>query len=99
MADTITVEVVYADSNRCVSMTLRAGVGESVADIVRRCGILAQCPAGVDPFQGKGALGIFGECVSQDTVPADGDRIEIYRLLEHHPMETRRRRAQSRPAS
>ena len=97
--DTITVEVVYADGSHCVSMTLRVAAGESVADIVRRCGILAQCPASVDPLRGKGAIGIFGECVSQDAVPADGDRIEIYRPLERHPMEARRGRAQSRSTS
>ncbi len=99
MSDPVTVEVVYADSRRRVSMTLRAAAGESVADIVRRCGILAQCPASVAPFRGTGAIGIFGERVPQDAVPADGDRIEIYRPLERDPMAARRRRARNRTTS
>ena len=92
-AGAIKVEVVYAERGYRVSIKLRARPGETVAGIVRRSGILTQCPPEVDPVGGKGGVGIFGEQVGFDAVPADGDRIEIYRPLKRAPMEARRRRA------
>ena len=85
----------YAERGRCVSVKLVAARGETVAEIIRRSGILSQCPPRLDPLKGEGAVGIFGERVSPDTVPADGDRIEIYRPLKQDPMEARRKRARS----
>jgi uncharacterized protein len=35
-------------------------------------------------------VGIFGELCDRQTVPADGDRIEIYRPLQSDPRERRR---------
>ncbi len=92
-ADTIEVEVVYAERDRHVALTLRAAAGETVGEIVRRCGILRLCPPGFDPLRGAGAVGIFGERVAPDATPAGGDRIEIYRPLRCDPMEARRRRS------
>jgi len=40
----------------------------------------------------RAAVGIFGEPCSRDDVPADGDRIEIYRPLAHDPRQARRER-------
>lgn len=42
---------------------------------------------------GEAEVGIFGEIVSRDAVPGEGDRIEIYRPLLHDPKQARRARA------
>ena len=44
------------------------------------------------PWQ-SAPVGIFGEIVERGHVPEDGDRIEIYRPLQHDPKLTRRERA------
>ena len=41
-------------------------------------------------------VGIFGEACERETVPRDGDRIEIYRPLKSDPKESRRARAAAR---
>lgn len=40
-------------------------------------------------------LGIFGQPCARTDVPADGDRIEIYRALTSDPRERRRKHVQS----
>jgi putative ubiquitin-RnfH superfamily antitoxin RatB of RatAB toxin-antitoxin module len=40
-------------------------------------------------------LGIFGQPCNRSDVPADGDRIEIYRPLTADPRERRRQRVQA----
>jgi uncharacterized protein len=40
-------------------------------------------------------LGIFGQPCNRSDVPADGDRIELYRPLASDPRERRRRQVQS----
>ena len=40
-------------------------------------------------------LGIFGQSCQRTDVPADGDRIEIYRPLAADPRERRRQQVQS----
>lgn len=40
-------------------------------------------------------LGIFGQPCNRTDVPADGDRIEIYRPLASDPRERRRQQVQS----
>ena len=53
----------------------------------------------------SGPIGIFGASCDRDTVPRDGDRIEIYRALKADPKVSRRERvkagraAQDRAAS
>ena len=92
-AGKVEVRVVYAERDRYIAVKLRVGAGETVGDVVRRCGVLRLCPPGFDPLRGTGSVGIFGERVALDAVPSDGDCIEIYRPLRHDPMEARRRRA------
>jgi len=41
-------------------------------------------------------VGIFGEIVSREAVPRDGDRIEIYRPLMQDPKQARRERARAK---
>ena len=42
------------------------------------------------------SLGIFGEPCRRDDVPADGDRVEIYRALLNDPRASRRARVRWR---
>ena len=42
------------------------------------------------------SLGIFGEPCRRDDVPADGDRVEIYRALLNDPRASRRARVRRR---
>jgi putative ubiquitin-RnfH superfamily antitoxin RatB of RatAB toxin-antitoxin module len=39
-------------------------------------------------------VGIFGEPCTRAAVPLEGDRIELYRPLEHDPRQSRRQRVQ-----
>ena len=88
----VKVQVVLAERERCVTLTLHARPGETVADMIRRSGVLG-LGLGFDPLRVEGAIGIFGQSVAPDVVPRDGDRIEIYRPLKRDPMEARRRSA------
>src|SRR5688572_9253515 len=47
----------------------------------------------------SGPSGIFGALCDRDTVPRDGDRIEIYRALKADPKESRRERVKARRAA
>ena len=40
-------------------------------------------------------VGIWGQLKARDTVPADGDRIELYRPLRVDPRQRRRERARA----
>ena len=57
----------------------------------------AQAPGLAVPWDG--AVGIFGTLCDRDAVPADGDRIEIYRPLTADPKESRRARVAARRAA
>jgi hypothetical protein len=62
---------------------------DTVADALaqaRAQGSAEEVPWGAD-------VGIFGETCARDTLPRDGDRIEIYRPLRSDPKVSRRARA------
>jgi putative ubiquitin-RnfH superfamily antitoxin RatB of RatAB toxin-antitoxin module len=44
----------------------------------------------------SGATGIWGRRVPREHVPADGERIELYRPLQFDPRERRRQRSRKR---
>jgi putative ubiquitin-RnfH superfamily antitoxin RatB of RatAB toxin-antitoxin module len=52
--------------------------------------LLGATPA--EPWDGL-PTGVFGRARARDWLPADGDRIEIYRPLRIDPRQQRRRRA------
>lgn len=70
-----------------VVLPLDATIGEAI-EAVKRQAQGAEVPWDTAP------VGIFGELRSRADRPADGDRIELYRLLHDDPRT--RRRAQSR---
>ena len=69
----------------------------SVAELLQQAQIVARS-RGEDrevPWDSD-ALGIFGEPCSRADVPADGDRVEIYRALINDPRASRRARVRGR---
>jgi len=87
MAETIRVEVAYADPQRQVLLAVAVAAGSTVADAIAASGILAQLPGFV-----PAGIGIFGRLVEPDTPLRDGDRVELYRPLQIDPKQARRNR-------
>jgi len=90
----LAVEIAHAPSaGEVVVIPLQVEAGTTVAEAIRRSGILQRCP-GID--LDKHRMGIFSRAAAPDDKVADGDRIEIYRALRADPKELRRRRAARR---
>ncbi len=84
--------VAYATAERQFLWPVEIDAGASIAEVIaaaRRGASEAAVPWESAP------VGIFGELRERDAVPADGDRIELYRPLEQDPRA--RRRARLRP--
>jgi len=90
-ARTIDIQVVYALPARHRLIALRVDADTTVAESVRRSGLLAEFPE-ID--LGSARLGIFGRRVPHDHVVAEGDRVEVYRPLTADPKAVRRERAE-----
>ncbi|MDR2787021.1 MAG: RnfH family protein [Candidatus Accumulibacter sp.] len=89
MADSITVEVVYALEDRQELVTLTLPAGATAREAVARSGLLEKFPE-IDLAKNK--LGVFARLVRSDAALRDGDRVEIYRPLIADPKEVRKRR-------
>jgi len=77
-----------------VELPARASVAdalEAARELAGRDGVRQEIPWDTAP------VGIFGAPCARDAIPADGDRIELYRPLAGDPRE--RRRARSRKIS
>jgi hypothetical protein len=88
--ETVEIEVVYAAPDEQVAIRLRVAPGMTAREAVVLSGIARRFSA-IDPAQAE--LGIYGRRVSDETVLAAGDRLEIYRPLVADPKQARRRRA------
>jgi putative ubiquitin-RnfH superfamily antitoxin RatB of RatAB toxin-antitoxin module len=64
----------------------------TVADVLREARVLSKRD---DVPWDSARLGIFGHPCQRSDVPADGDRIELYRPLASDPRERRRRQVQT----
>lgn len=84
------VEVVYATRSAQALVTLKMPAGTTVEVAVKVSGILQQFP---DVDLAVNPVGIFGQVCSLEQTIKSGDRIEIYRPLQHDPKEARRQRA------
>lgn len=82
------VGVFYASTSRHANLGTDLPDGATVRDAIERSGILKQFPE-IDLATQK--VGIFGKAVKLDAVPADGDRIEIYRPIICDPKTVQRR--------
>lgn len=91
MAETIEIEVAYAEPARQFLRRLRLDVGATVAEAIVASGIEASF--GIDAS--KLSTGVWSKPVARDALLADGDRVELYRPLIADPKEARRRRAKT----
>jgi len=89
MAETIEVEVAYAEPARQFLRRIVLPIGSTVADAIRASGVESQFA--IDAA--KLAAGIWSKPAARDARLEDGDRVELYRPLEADPKDARRRRA------
>ncbi len=87
------IVVAYADSVRQYLWPVALPAGATIADAIESARCQAQDP---DIPWDSAPVGIFGEPRSRTDVPADGDRIEIYRPLRDDPRARRRARSARR---
>ena len=90
-ADSIHVEVIYAEPQRQALIRLRLPAGTTLQQAVEASGLIWKYPA-IDLTK----LGIYGKISKADTVLCNQDRIEIYRPLIADPAELRRKRSAAR---
>jgi len=91
----VRVEVAYAggpEPERQAVIALVVPAGITVAEAIRRSGILVQFPE-IGPVNCP--AGVFGVPVTPDRVVNEGERVEVYRALVADPKEARRRKAKS----
>lgn len=90
MAETISIEVVYARPERQEVLSLKLPAGATLLQAVEASGFPGKHPE-VDLAKGK--FGVYGKLAKPDTVLRDRDRVEIYRPLIADPKEVRKQRA------
>lgn len=86
------VEIVFASPDRQLLKSVLVAAGETVGDVVAKCGLREDFPE--IEFDSL-AVGIWGREVERYRPVKEGDRIEIYRPLEMDPREARRQLALS----
>jgi putative ubiquitin-RnfH superfamily antitoxin RatB of RatAB toxin-antitoxin module len=89
MAETIEVEVAYAEPARQFLRRIALAAGSTIADAIAASGIEAEL--GIDAS--LLATGVWSKPKPRDALLDDGDRVELYRPLRADPKEARRRRA------
>ena len=91
MAESLSVDVVYALPQRQELVRLRLAAGSTVRQAIEASGLPQKYP---DIDLAKGKVGVFGKLSKMDTVLRDRDRVEIYRPLIADPKEVRKKRAE-----
>lgn len=92
-ADVLHVEVIYAGLRRQARYALSVERGTTVAEAIRRSGVL-EAFSEIDLARQR--VGVHGKLAQLAHVLRDGDRVEIYRPLSADPKEARRTRAARR---
>jgi putative ubiquitin-RnfH superfamily antitoxin RatB of RatAB toxin-antitoxin module len=92
----ITVEVVYAQPDKQLLLTLQVPVGTTLMEAIEASEIRSAFP-GMEVDVDR--LGVFGQRAAADQELREGDRVEIYRPLIADPKEVRRARALDKQAS
>ncbi len=87
---TISIEVVFALSERQRLVTVAIACGATAREAVDKSGIAREFPE--QDFSAC-RLGIWGRLIEDSQLLQDGDRVEIYRPLNIDPREARRRLA------
>ena len=93
MAETIDVEVAYAEPERQFLRRITLAAGATIADAIAASGLEGELGIDVSSL----ATGIWSKPKPRDAPLADGDRVELYRPLLADPKEARRRRATRQP--
>jgi uncharacterized protein len=93
-------QVVYATRASQLVWTVELTQAATVADALRAAREMATRDVGAaaevaDIPWDTASVGIFGQTCSRSAVPAQGDRIEIYRPLAADPRERRRERVRT----
>lgn len=91
MVKLIDVEVAFANPEQPLIIQLKVAKGSSVQQVIKLSGIAKQV-ADIDLTSLK--VGVFSQLCGLDKIVEQDDRVEIYRPLQHHPMEARRKRAE-----
>jgi len=91
-ADTVLVEVAYAQPRRQFLRALRVPAGSTVAQVIAASGVERECGIDANAL----SVGVWSKVVSRDACVREGDRVEIFRPLRIDPKEARRLRAQRR---
>jgi hypothetical protein len=86
--------VAYAHAARQYLWPVALPAEATIADAIESARRQAQ---GVEVPWDSAPVGIFGEPRSRADLPADGDRIELYRPLSADPRERRRTKSARRP--
>jgi putative ubiquitin-RnfH superfamily antitoxin RatB of RatAB toxin-antitoxin module len=81
--------VAYATTEQQFLWSVGLAPGASIEDAIAAARAQASEPA--VPWE-SAPVGIFGELRARTDVPADGDRIELYRALPRDPRAERRER-------
>lgn len=89
MAETLNIEVAYAEPKRQFLRRITLASGATVADAIAASGLEAEFAIDASNL----AVGVWSKVVARDTPINDGDRVEVYRPLTADPKEARRRRA------
>jgi putative ubiquitin-RnfH superfamily antitoxin RatB of RatAB toxin-antitoxin module len=89
MAETILVEVAYAEPLRQFLRKVQVARGTTALQAIEASGVYRAFP----DIDRNAKLGIFGQQIGADAVLSDGDRVEIYRPLQIDPKDARRKRA------
>lgn len=92
MAETITVEVVYALPERQTVRRLQLHSDATLREAIERSGVLEMHPE-ID--LARAAVGIHGRRSPLEARLRAYDRVEIYRPLTADPKDARRRRART----
>ena len=79
--------VAYATRDRQYLWAVDVPLGASIAEVIEAARQLADEP---DVPWETAPVGIFGEVRERSHVPAEGDRVEIYRPLQTDPRDRRR---------
>jgi len=84
------IEVAYATPEQQVIIALELPEGATVETAISASGLLQRFS---DIDLSQNAVGVFGKVCALNQPLKAGDRVEIYRALQHDPKEARRQRA------
>jgi uncharacterized protein len=86
----LNIEVAYATPEQQVIIALELPEGATVETAISASGLLQRFS---DIDLSQNAVGVFGKVCALNQPLKAGDRVEIYRALQHDPKEARRQRA------